>query len=1064
MVPLARLNKCHNQEWKQSGVDTSLTALNVVSVDGQPALEFFAEASKITDQAGFFRRYCHIKQGGWWSSGRDPLNNWQDMPWGQFKPDNPRPNLDKPGKFIKYENPLGCPTRAIFLRVSWKVGLTIAKQWNYELSYQARLQSAFASTHINLEEFRKTEDSGFWQWALEQDIPIVILEGAKKAGCVLTAGFLAVALPGVWNGIRKNNSGIRQLIPELEAIARPGKRFIIAFDEDEKLKTRENAHLAILLTGQLLQQKGCQVSRTSWDWHLGKGIDDVFATHGVDKVHEILGNTVEPENPRGFGEPDRLADDFPIEIQQQCEADETAQEAERIKRRFSQLFERKHKGKTHRRRQRVQPLQSIQNFKQVILKQGESIHDLYEDAIEQQGYHHILDARGTGAGKSYSAGNLNPDRFTQQQDKEGKARPASLWYLTSQSRNPSTETIEANYTELPIRSHGMTTVVGLRTPLNNPVKRPIFDSEHPGGKGNCDRSHLFNIAGEKNVGANGQQEASNNPICQSCQYNQPVKGSKSPKCATERGAGYGYRFERREAMLSRCLRLHPASAPAQIPPNTTAFWEEVNVLIAPVPRKMSLTDLNAQWSAVRDFNLDLANKLYPIEKALRTAIEEQTRYGISHADFEIGVVLETSQKHEILNQLRPILEKPLDKLGVENLTKCPVQGLLDVITILFFPMGGHGGFTVNNGSISISLPNERVKQLVQEFRANIYLDATIDPQVLCDKLGIEPNQLLIIVDNRQTSSNLKHYQIDGFGCCRRDRASSTNERLKRLDEGIRANAVIKLGTHSFETATADYKDLAKEFEAEIRHLSNSRGSNEIQGKQVFIVHGLPRPNLGAAREEYSTLKSPKYSFEQFYQHKCDSEIYQLIGRLRTNLYPNRNFLIYWVTEEILPFETEQLEAVDLNWEAAPTGQKTTRSIFESILQCVQAGLGLTQKFIAQLAGCTQSYISQWFSARGGWSFWKGIFKNKQPEDLEEYRNQLSDEEKAIVELLPLLIEEASDDTEAVLNTVDQALQGFGGDSFARIWQGVNQNARNRFATALLALEPLCICPQGGAVS
>ena len=52
--------------------------------------------------------------GGWWCSGLDPLADWAPMEWGQFKGDRPR---QKGGKVLKYEAPVGQPTRSTWLRV-----------------------------------------------------------------------------------------------------------------------------------------------------------------------------------------------------------------------------------------------------------------------------------------------------------------------------------------------------------------------------------------------------------------------------------------------------------------------------------------------------------------------------------------------------------------------------------------------------------------------------------------------------------------------------------------------------------------------------------------------------------------------------------------------------------------------------------------------------------------------------------------------------------------------------------------------------------------------------------
>jgi hypothetical protein len=80
------------------------------------------------------------------------------------------------------------------------------------------------------------EDTGFWQWVLDRNLPITIVEGAKKAASVLSAGVLAISLPGIFSGYRtKDNQGNptpAQLIPELIPFA-TGRRVTICFDHDQ---------------------------------------------------------------------------------------------------------------------------------------------------------------------------------------------------------------------------------------------------------------------------------------------------------------------------------------------------------------------------------------------------------------------------------------------------------------------------------------------------------------------------------------------------------------------------------------------------------------------------------------------------------------------------------------------------------------------------------------------------------------------------------------------------------------------------------------------------------------
>ncbi|MGF1537823.1 MAG: phage/plasmid primase, P4 family [Elainellaceae cyanobacterium] len=258
----------HYQEWLDSCVAPEIIDANVESPNGNFAYE--AVIGEALESLGgdsnqyvtnpvkkLLDKYEHISEGGWFVTGLDPFNNWERMRWGQFKPDHPRPDPNKPGKKIKYETPPRTEARAIFLE--------------------------------------NPEAPEFWAKVLDDvSKPIFILEGAKKAGCLITIGHAAIALPGIWMGRRKDPE---QLIPELELFAQEGREVVFAFDSDENPKTRRNVAKAIQATARLFEAEGCLVKKAKWSSSLGKGIDDVAFAHGIEKVEEILEASVSALGP-----------------------------------------------------------------------------------------------------------------------------------------------------------------------------------------------------------------------------------------------------------------------------------------------------------------------------------------------------------------------------------------------------------------------------------------------------------------------------------------------------------------------------------------------------------------------------------------------------------------------------------------------------------------------------------------------------------------------------------------------------------------------------------------------
>lgn len=286
----------HTTEWIASKVDPEITKLNLISLSEYAPYDYITYALPRSERRNdgrlrdkYLKRYAHTEFGGWWCSGIDILTG-EDSEWGQFKPDYPYQYREKPKGFdplakgklktIKYEAPLKVPTEAIFLKVPLHIWQKIA----------ARYQVALPE-NITIDE--QGQAIGFWAWVLANpQISIIITEGAKKAGALLTAGYCGVALPGINNGYRqpKNESGESvgspYLIPQLVAIASVGREINFCFDNDTKPKTVKNVRTAISKTGHLFQNYGCQVKVITWNY-IEKGVDDLIAERGVDCFHQL---------------------------------------------------------------------------------------------------------------------------------------------------------------------------------------------------------------------------------------------------------------------------------------------------------------------------------------------------------------------------------------------------------------------------------------------------------------------------------------------------------------------------------------------------------------------------------------------------------------------------------------------------------------------------------------------------------------------------------------------------------------------------------------------------------
>lgn len=261
------------REWVEgSGVDEAIVRLNVESLEGYAPFERLFYSDKIQRlntgrvPSWILKKYSHIENGGWWCSGVDLLSADDEAEnWGCFKPVCPRIDVTK-GKLQKYEHPLKADATLFALRVPLETWQKVSKRYGVPMP----------------ENIVITDDGealGFWKWVgANPHVHIVLTEGAKKSATLLSLGFAAIGLPGIWGGYRKND-GKPSLLPHLELFTKGDRYFYFAFDQDEKRKTRQANQKALWCTAKLLKDKGCHAHIVQWEPWI-KGCDDLVVTKG----------------------------------------------------------------------------------------------------------------------------------------------------------------------------------------------------------------------------------------------------------------------------------------------------------------------------------------------------------------------------------------------------------------------------------------------------------------------------------------------------------------------------------------------------------------------------------------------------------------------------------------------------------------------------------------------------------------------------------------------------------------------------------------------------------------
>lgn len=222
------LHTRHFEEWKASGVSPEIIRRNVWSIDDPREVDQLLNRNSNS-------RWKHSDDlvPGWAVAGVSPKTGERTFKGAQFKPDKAPidPETKKPRKYF---SPSKVALSPLFLEL---------------------------------------EDSDYWsKLSLNFTQPIVLTEGAKKSGAVLTAGTPCISIPGVSTG---GKSG--RLRPELELFCRYGRRVYLAFDRD--ILHKKAVQQALHNLGRMIAANGAMVFVLEWPNH-HKGIDDYLAAGG----------------------------------------------------------------------------------------------------------------------------------------------------------------------------------------------------------------------------------------------------------------------------------------------------------------------------------------------------------------------------------------------------------------------------------------------------------------------------------------------------------------------------------------------------------------------------------------------------------------------------------------------------------------------------------------------------------------------------------------------------------------------------------------------------------------
>ncbi|MBD2729657.1 DUF3854 domain-containing protein [Nostoc sp. FACHB-892] len=260
-----------------SAIHPALIKRNFFHVEGESVYDFLfisdklprKNAGRVTD--GYIKMYQHLLLGGTWIQSLDPFKNWQPMEWGRIKPNFPRIDWQK-GKPVKYESPPKTPNRVTYFDVANPIWDKVAKRYLIKRYHSL----------LTLRLLDQLNPLIFWEWVKQHpEIPVILCEGEKKAACLLSLGFVAIALPGIWNGRVGKQDFDERLHPDLVPMAQAGRKFIILFDYETSSKTRWSVYQATVRTAKAIEAVGCECEVALLPGP-EKGVDDFVVARGLD--------------------------------------------------------------------------------------------------------------------------------------------------------------------------------------------------------------------------------------------------------------------------------------------------------------------------------------------------------------------------------------------------------------------------------------------------------------------------------------------------------------------------------------------------------------------------------------------------------------------------------------------------------------------------------------------------------------------------------------------------------------------------------------------------------------
>ena len=620
----------------------------------------------------------------------------------------------------------------------------------------------------------------------------------------------------------------------------------------------------------------------------------------------------------------------------------------------------------------------------------------------------ILESSDTGQGKSHSAGELTSDYLT-----GGKGR---VFINDPNHRNPTTPSVEQNFTDQPPRHNGLAHDHERKTALGYPhVVRPK-NGQTPDIKGNCPETETFLLLNQdKNLIVYGGKGS---PICEKCPQYKDAEGKVKCNFILERQAILNEEKEIRQHLAQsvpgRGVALNESDENKK--PVDVFIVEETGASLNPYKNvPVTKKDFAHAYQELKQKDSKLAEVVEPLHDAIYELfnVEEMPEYGFDYVDARQHLLPTIPKIYQRFNDI--LWDRWLKDGWEDNTPKTsPWTFLIDTISKTLYPnlgamlnsrqtpiqkqaiirnnvplnwislalgaiMENQAHLRVDQLGLHITKYDWRYRSTMTSYKLVLMMDSTITRDELAVLTKFKKSDILEIRQVKPDYSNYNFTIINGIGSCsKKRRAKSDFDVQVRIEKTVGkihdSHKIIGVIDHQlFANNYWGYEEADTEIKPGYWGRDN-RNSNEFMRCKALTLIGTPLPNLGQAAAEYHALTGSVVrpidlfgGYGHYVRSRAKAETYQAIGRSRAHLKPEPTH-IYLIGNDAVTANNliqrypgctvNEVEIYDFCSEAAPKGVQRERGLVEELIKAIKGNTSTGSKEIAAQLGVSDSRVRQ----------------------------------------------------------------------------------------------------------